>query len=228
MSTVRRFRELPLPPQIIAIGAVLIVASVAAGFAIDPTSFALHMLSEVAGIFGGVLLGALYVDALLERERGKRWREVSASTAKTLRFTSVKAAQSIYMLLPAPRDADADPFLANEDGELARGLRCLEAAIDNEEFIVSGLDIDAPAALAMLEPRLRVIREVILPRLLAIGVVPMLVSALLAVESAQEMLDYNASMHWSFGTPSSMLMDDLKHVVGSLAVVAEVVDASLG
>jgi hypothetical protein len=227
MDTMRRFKDLPLPPRIIVFAAVLLVAPIATGFAIDPKSFALHMLSEVAGIVGGVLLGALYVDALLERERGKRWREVSASTAEILRFASVKAAQSVYILLPTPRDAEADPFLANENGELARGLLCLEAAIGDEEFIVSGLGIDAPEALEMLEPRLRVIREVILPRLLAIGVVPELVSALLAVESAQEMLDYNASMHHVFGTPPSMLVEDLRRVVGSLAALTEAVDASL-
>ncbi len=222
-----RFRDLPLPPRIIVFGAALLVSSIAAGFAIDANSFALHMLSEVAAIVGGILLGALYLDALLERERGKRWREVAASTAETLRFTSVKAAQSIYILLPAPRDPDADPLLGDEAGELARSLRCLEAAVGDESFVVAGLGIDAPAARAMLEPRLRVIREVILPRLLAIGVVPKLVSALLAVESAQERLDYNVSMDRTFGTPSSMLIEDLKRVVGSLAALAEAVDVSL-
>jgi hypothetical protein len=222
-----RFRDLPLPPRIIVFGAALLVSSIAAGFAIDANSFALHMLSEVAAIVGGILLGALYLDALLERERGKRWREVAASTAETLRFTSVKAAQSIYILLPAPRDSDADPLLGDEAGELARSLRCLEAAVGDESFVLAGLGIDAPAARAMLEPRLRVIREVILPRLLAIGVVPKLVSALLAVESAQERLDYNVSMDRTFGTPSSMLIEDLKRVVGSLAALAEAVDVSL-
>jgi hypothetical protein len=227
MGTMRRFRNLPLPPRIIVFGAALLGASVALGFAIDAKSFALHMLSEVAGIVGGILLGALYLDALLERERGKRWQEVSASTVETLRFTSVKAAQSIYVLLPAPRDPDADPLLANEDGELSRGLRCLEAAIGDESFVVTGLGIDAPAALQMLEPRLRVIREVILPRMLAIGVAPKLVSALLAVENAQEILDYNVSMDQTFGTPVSLLIEDLKRIVGSLAALADVVDASL-
>lgn len=227
MSAVRRLNALPLPPRVIALAVALLAGSIAAGFAIDPNAFALHMLSEAAGILAGILLGALYVDALLERERVSRWREVSAGTGETLRFTSVKAAQAIYVLLPAPRDPAADPFLANEGGELAHGLRRLEAALDDEELAVSGLGIDAPQALEMLEPRLRVIREVILPRLLAIGVAPELITSLLAVEGAHENLDYNASMDELFGTPPSMLVADLQRVVRSLAALAEAVDASL-
>ena len=227
MGSVGRFRNLPLPPQIIVLGVVIVVASVATGFALDANSFALHMLSELAGIVGGILLGALYVDALLERERKKRWREVSASTAETLRFATVKATQSIYLLLPTPRNPDADPFVANEAGHLSVGLRRLESALGDNAFVVTGLGVNAPAALATFEPRLRVIREVILPRMLAVGVVPKLVSALLAVESAQEMLDYNVSMDETFGTPASLLVEDLKRVVGSLAALAEELDASL-
>ena len=155
---------MPVKPLVIA-ALIMLAAALAAGFAIDASSFALHLLAELVGLVASVLVAVFIVDVLIERERDRRWELVAGETTSSLRFAILRAGHSIYLLLPVPRPAAADPYTMSEVPQvgLTVALHTLGGTVRDTK------DIDLGKALAALHDHLAVVRDSVMPRLLTIG-----------------------------------------------------------
>ncbi len=203
---------------IVVVALLIVLLAVGTGFMLDARGFAGNLLSEVAGILIGVLLTVFVIDALIARERTRRWRLVSTETLATLRFAVIRAGLEIYLLLPAPRPPRADPFTSSLSGRdaLADSLRALGDAIKNA---TSELD---PDIAARLRPHLGVLRDGVMPRLLTIGEHD-LIARLAALEGAVQELEYTVWLDGRFGNSGGLALS-LASVAETLADVAAIVD----
>jgi hypothetical protein len=203
------------------VAAAAAVAGLAAGFAIDARGFLGNLLAELVGIVSGALLAIFIVERILERERSRKWDLVSEQTIATLRFALVRAGHHVYLLLPVPRDPDADPYTLGllQKNRLADALSTLAASVRKRP----DLEIEGDVAKS-LEPHLELIRGGVMPQLVAIGKHD-LIARLAVVESAFQDLQHTIWLNEKFGHLNKS-SEAVATLVDSLAQVSEVVDAS--
>jgi hypothetical protein len=162
MSFIRNGRFL------VAASAAVGLAALAVGFKLDSKNFAGNALAELAGLILSVLVAVLIVDRLVAQDRRRRWDLVSTQTIDTLHFALTRSGLALYLRLPTPRPPTADPFtmgIAGPSG-LARALQDLAPYIRALDDSALG----SPANwLPEVEEPIRLIREGLMPRLLAIG-----------------------------------------------------------
>jgi hypothetical protein len=164
-------------------------------------------------------LAVLVVDVLVEREQARRWDLVAVETTAGLRFAIVRAGLAVYLLLPKPRPTAADPYTMGlvGPGELTAALRSL-AAVVRQTHDLGELN----KAVEALRPHLDLVRDGVMPRLLAIGQHE-LVARLAALEGSYQDREHAAWLSERFsGLPGPEL--DLAKVVDGLARVGELVD----
>jgi hypothetical protein len=200
--------------------AVVAVIAVAGGFLIDPKGFAGNALAELAGMIASILVAVLVVERLVAADRNRRWSEVADSTLRTLNNAVVQTSLEIYLLLPAPRPPDADPFSMGIADELPSALATLAAAF-HKPSNAAALPDDPREIYELVRESSALIRETIVPRLLLIGGAPALVSPLVALERSIEALEYDAWLYSRFGLPPGVVADDLASVIDAFARVAE-------
>lgn len=213
--------ERRLPRIVAAATAVAVVVALAGGFILEPDGFAGNVLAEIAGVLLSVLLAVFIVDKLLERERRRRWDLVSSETIATLRFAVIRAGHSVYLLLPAPRLPEADPYTMSmtSPSELPDALDKLATGVRELDLKDLGTPDEVVGCLA---PHLGLMRDGIMPRLLAIGEHE-LIALLASVESAFQDLEHSAWLTNRFGDFQQLVID-VEEVVRALSRVAEVVD----
>jgi hypothetical protein len=159
------------------------------------------------------------VDVLVERERARRWELVSAETTAALRFAIIRAGLDVYLLLPAPRPPAADPYTMNLGGRgaLPEALRTLADAVRATQDLGELSEV-----VEDLRSHLALVRDGIMPRLLAIGQHE-LVARLAALEGGLQELEHTAWLRERFsGLPNTA--GDIADVVDALARVGEFVD----
>jgi hypothetical protein len=204
---------------LVAVAVIVIVLALAGGFALDAKGFATHLLAEVVGVLASVLLAVFVVDVLVEREQARRWDLVAVETTTALRFAIIRAGLDVYLMLPAPRPTTADPYTMGlgEHGELTAALRSLADAVRETQDLGHLSD-----AVGGLRPHLALVRDGVMPRLLAIGQHE-LVARLAALEGSFQDLEHAAWLNERFsGLPAPGR--DLANVIDALAGVAELVD----
>jgi hypothetical protein len=195
---------------IAVVGLAVALAAFAAGFMLDAKGFLGNLLAETVGVVVSVLLAIFIVEKIVERERAKRWALVSNETIASLRFAVVQAGHHVYLLLPAPRDPEADPYTLGllQRNRLSSALRLLATRIRERH----SLAIEAKVA-SGLRPYLEFIRGSVMPQMLAIGEHD-LIARLAAVESAFQDLQHAV---W--------LEQQLGHLQHSPNIVAKLIDA---
>jgi hypothetical protein len=196
------------------------VIALAAGFWLDAKGFAGNALAELAGMIASILVALLVVDRLVAAHQKRRWREVADGTLQTLENAIVQAALNVYLLLPAPRPPAADPFTMSQGNHLAEGLSMLSAALTRDSRM---LDDPRPVVL-LLEPAMRSVSEVVMPRLLQIGGEPDLVRPLVEIERAMQTLDYDAELFARFGLPKGAFAEDLAIFIKALTTAVAAID----
>ena len=190
------------------------------GLVVGGGAFAENVAAELIGVLAGVALALVVVDRLVERERLARWRLVAGETENTLRFAMVKAGLELYMLLPAPRPGDADPFSSDLTGELPCAFRRLSQELRAMAGSENAVEDAPPLMLDIVRPHVEVIRDAVMPRLLTIGPDRELIRRLARMEAAFENLGYEAWLDNRFGLPSE-LADAACGVVDAFAEIAE-------
>jgi hypothetical protein len=193
----------------------------AGGFLVDSEAFALHLLAEIVGLIAGAFAGVFVVDRLTERTRAERWRLVAQGTRQTLRSAIVMAALPLYMHLPAPRPPTGDPVTMDSSGDLPEALRNI--ARELEQLGPFEIRVTAGESLAEIEPHVRLVLEVVLPRLLLIGVRPDLVAPLVDLEGSLSDLQYHVSLEGRFGLPREAVRDNLVSILKDLEAVARAI-----
>jgi hypothetical protein len=197
---------------IAAVATLVAVAALIAGFLLDTEGFLGNLLAETVGVLLSVLLAIFIVERVVERERAKRWDLVSDETITTLRFAVIRAGQHVYLLLPAPRDPDADPYTLGllQRDQLTAALRQLAKNIGQSQ-----LRIEDEVA-GGLRPHMEFIRGSVMPQLLAIGTHD-LIARLAALESTFQDLEHTVWLAHQFG-----------HLRKSSTIVANLIDALAG
>lgn len=197
---------------IAVVAATVVVVALVAGFLLDAEGFLGNLLAEIVGVLVSVLLAIFIVERIVERERAKRWDLVSGETITTLRFAVIRAGQHVYLLLPPPRDPNADPYTLGllQRDQLTDALRQLA-----ENIRSSQLSIEDEVA-AGLRPHMEFIRGSVMPQLLAIGTHD-LIARLAALESAFQDLQHTVWLAHQFG-----------HLRKSPAIVANLIQALAG
>lgn len=190
------------------------------GFCLDRKGFAGNLLAEVVGVLASVLLAVFVVERAVEQDRAKRWGLVSAETTTTLRLTIVRAAHSIYLVLPAPRPPTADPYTIGllVEGRLPQTLHLLARQVEDGHLVSTGLDV-----VGGLEDYMALIRSGVMPQLLAIGERE-LVATLTALENAYQELVHAAWLEERFG-PTTGIQPATAALVDALAEVSAVIDS---
>jgi hypothetical protein len=164
---------------------------------LDVKSFAGNALAEFAGAILSVLAAVLVLDRLVENDRRRRWNLVAEETVETLRLALIRAGVAMYLRLDAPRPPSADPFTMAIAGpeELVRALRELGGRLRGRRDTQLG---EPDEWLPEVEEQIRLIREGVMPRLLAIGDED-IVAAVAGVEGRFEELLYAAWAADRFG-----------------------------
>jgi hypothetical protein len=215
---------LPNWRRLLAAGVGSIVLLLCVGFALDTRGFAGNVLAEVAGMVGSVLLALLLVDRLVAADRQARWRTVADQSSETLRWGIVRAGLALYLCLPAPRPTAADPYIGNELDALGEALRALSEALQEHAANPFAAPVSPVDVHASVTPSFRVISEVVLPRLLMIGVGPDIAAPVVKLEGSIGRLEYDVWLSDAFGLPTSALYDDLAAIAHDLSVVAASID----
>jgi hypothetical protein len=201
-----------------AIFAVVISAlAIAAGFAIDVKAFAGNLLGETAGVLLGALLVVLIVDRAVENDRTARWGLVAEQTQDTLRLVVIRTGMDVYLALPAPRPAKADPYTlghTGDDMQLSQSLRHLAEIVGTRPNEWSEDEL-----VAKVRGHLQVVRGGVLPQLLAIGTQD-LIARLTTLEMALQELENTAWLEHQFGG-LGQFGEDLANLVNALADVSE-------
>jgi hypothetical protein len=214
-------KRIPVKPLVIA-ALILLAAALAAGFAIDASSYALHLLAELVGLLVSVLVAVFIVDVLVERERDRRWELVAGETTSSLRFAILHAGYNIYLLLPSPRPPAADPYTMSEvpQAGLTSSLRRLTETVRDTR------DIDLSKALTALHDHLALVRDSVMPRLLTIGRHE-LIAAVASLEGRLQQMEHAVWLDERFeGLPDGQL--DLAEVIDAMAAVSELLDRTDG
>jgi hypothetical protein len=220
-------RDLPFPQWFLRACVGLAVLASAGGFLLDSKGFGTNLLADGVAFPTGVLVGALLIDRLIAVDRKRRWQLVADGTVETLRVAVVKTGMAIYMQLPAPRPPNADPMTMEAAGEIDAALAHLSTALRAQRDDPRADAGDLEAVGQTVVPHLRLIREVILPRLLLIGKEPPIVRPLVRLEQSLEHLDYDIWMSERFGLPSAALFEDLATIIDDMRdVMVVLADAS--
>lgn len=214
-----------LPRWTVVAAAGVALALATAGTALDRTAFAGNVLSELLGAFVGVVVALTLIERLVRRTRQRRWEIVSGQTYATLQWVLVKASLRLYMVLPAPRPVDADPFSGREVGSLATSLAALARALANYAEDVYE-DFDTRATVDAVEGDFEAVRQTLMPRLLALGDEPELIERLATLEQRVVTLDYDAWLDERFGVPSHLFVQDVSVCVDAMQAVAELLPPS--
>lgn len=210
--------------MIFAGAGVVLVAAVAAGFAIDASSFESNLLAELAGAVVGIGIAILVVERILDEDRRARWNLVETQTIETLRFALVKATLPIYLHLPAPRPPEADPLSMEEAGNLEEGMRELAGALRGHR----SMDLEPTPLRKMLETiaaQIEFIRDNAMQRLLTVGADPELVKRLAMLEAVYERLDYDAWLEEKLGSRIDETTHRLADLVDSVRQVVTHLDS---
>jgi len=199
--------------------ALIAVVVLAGGFAFDSKGFFGNLLAEVVGVLGSVLLAILIVERVIERERAKRWDLVADETIATLRSAVIRASHRVYLLLPPPRDPNADPYTLGllQQNQLTAALRQLAQQIRRHPSLAIEDKVSTD-----LQPQLELIRGSVMPQLLAIGKHD-LVARLAAVESAFQDLLHTTWLAHQFGH-LRQAPEKVADLVDALAGVSEAID----
>ncbi|HEU4706031.1 MAG TPA: hypothetical protein VFS64_02455 [Solirubrobacterales bacterium] len=200
------------------------MAAVAAGFAIDASSFESNLLAELAGAVVGIGIAILVVERILDEDRRARWNLVETQTIETLRFALVKATLPIYLHLPAPRPPEADPLSMEEAGNLEEGMRELAGALRGHR----SMDLEPTPLRKMLETiaaQIEFIRDNAMQRLLTVGADPELVKRLAMLEAVYERLDYDAWLEEKLGSRIDETTHRLADLVDSVRQVVTHLDS---
>lgn len=210
--------------RLAALAIVVAAGACVGGFLLDAEDFAGNLLGEVTGVVGGVLLALLVVDRLLDRDRDRRWQLVAQETHGTLRFAIVQASLLLYLQLPAPRKLKADPLSMHDAGELHSGLEELsrELLACTSATVPDG---DPVALSRILSPQLALIRDSVMPRLIALDRDPELIEALARVESRAQTWLYTLWQEQRFGLPFSAVLTSAASIVDSFAEAIAVLDS---
>ncbi len=177
--------------------AALAVVAAAGGFALDPKGFAGNILGEVIGVITSVLLAVFVLDRLVERDRRRRWSLVAEETLQTLRFALVRAGLAMYLRLPLPRPPTADPFTMQFGSTEALTLSF--QSLGDHLRKLSDAEMGQPDLwLPVVEEQIRLIREGVMPRLIAIGD-DNIVAAVSTVEGRYQDLNHAASLRERIG-----------------------------
>jgi hypothetical protein len=206
---------------IASIATLVTLAALIVGFMLDAKGFAGNLLAEVAGVLVSVLLAIFIVEKLVERERSRRWDLVSAETTTTLRFAVIRAGHHLYLRLPSPRPAAADPYTLGLFGEnrLAGALRLLAERIEETPDLGTGEDL-----VAAVRPHLELMRGGVMPQLLAIGEHD-LIARLAALESAFQELEHTVWLQDRLGQ-LRQFHPAAAALVNALAEVSESIDGA--
>ena len=191
------------------------LAALSAGFLIDFKGFAGNVLAELAGLLFSALVAVLVVDRLVEGDRRRRWRLVSDETLRTFQDALVRAGLEMYLRLEAPRPSPADPYTMSMLGSEALGAAFVELAAQMRSR--SDSEIGEPDTwLPEVESHIRLIREGVMPRLLALGDAHV-VAAAAGVEGALQDLLHAVWLAKRFGG---------EHVARAAADLAEAMGAA--
>lgn len=205
----------------VALGVAVI--SLGVGLTIDVNGFVENLLAELIGVLLSILLALLIVDRVVEREQARRWDLVSGEILQMLRFALMRAGVDVYLRLPAPRPADADPYTMGLAGEglLAGAMSKLAARVRKQpRGFVDDDSID------LIRPHLELVRSGVMPQLLAMGKRD-LIARLAAVDNAFQDLEHTAWLEERFGSLDQLneSMGDLLEMMGK--AVGEI-DTELG
>jgi hypothetical protein len=178
--------------------ATVALAAIVVGFLLDAKGFGDNALAGLAGMIFSILLAVFVVDRLLDEARARRWSLVSAETVETLQFSFVRAGLSLYLRLPAPRPAAADPYTMAIAGpaELAGALQLLGTHL--RKLSDDDLARDDHWFPPEIEQEMALVRDGVMPRLLILGEAD-LVGAVARVEGRFQNLLHGAFLAQRFG-----------------------------
>lgn len=190
------------------------------GFALDAKGFSGNLLAEIAGVLVSVLLAVFIVEKAVERERSRRWDLVAEQTTSMLRFAVIRAGTNVYLQLPAPRSAAADPYTLGllGDKQLSAALSQLAEEMRKEPELGTGKE----GFVAGLQPHIEFIRAGVMPQLLAIGKHD-LIARLAAVESTFQNLEHTLWLEERFGGPDQFHVDAAA-LIEALANLSRAID----
>lgn len=206
--------------RLLGLAVATVVLGCLVGLMLGGGAFGANVAAELIGVLAGVAVALVVVDQLVERERLARWRLVAGETESTLRFAMVKAGLELYMLLPAPRPSDVDPFSSDLADELPRAFRRLSQELRDMASSENAIEDAPPLMLDIVRPHVELIRDAVMPRLLIIGPDRDLIRRLASMEAAFENLGYEAWLDNRFGLPSE-LADAICGLVDTFAEIAE-------
>jgi hypothetical protein len=202
----------------IAISAV----AIGLGLLIDFDGFVDNLLAETAGILLGAVLAVRIIDRAVDHDRARRWELVAVQTLDTLRFVVIRAGMDVYLLLPAPRPGDADPYIfgnADDGRMLPKSLHKLADVVRAEMPL-----LDEGEIVRKLKDHLQVVRGGVLPQLLAIGTHD-LIARLATLEATFQELENTAWLEQRFGG-LNQFNQELADLVSALAGVSEEINRS--
>jgi hypothetical protein len=206
------------------LGALLVLlCSLAAGFAIDPSNFGSNVLAELAGAVVSIGVAIWVVERLLEQDRRQRWSLVEEQTIRTLRLAIVKGALPLYLHLPAPRPSDADPYMNDGAGRLGDALGNLGKAL--REHRAEDLRPDPLRdVLRQIGTHMDFIRDVVMQRLLTVAPDPELIRRLTMLDATYEDLDLDAWLEEQFGSRTDQTTQRMAELAVSMSEVAAYLD----
>jgi hypothetical protein len=211
--------QLPFPRWFIFASLAIAVGALIAGFWLDALGFGSNLLADAVGLPVGVLIAGYLVDRFVESDRERRWQVVSKGTIETLRFAAVKMGLAAYLLLPAPRPPNANPFTMESAGDLPGALQRLAEALRAHGAVAVARQGQLQVPDQVITSG-RLVRDVILPRLLLLQAEPELVQPIIELESALETLDYNVHALERFGLPAPAFFESIAKVIDGLRALS--------